>query len=300
MAAAGRASRSRKNREQAKTAAQGGGYRWACPPPRPPPALGGARLASGMPALRAAITDLLASFTASLSAANAASCLRGGLSLGFSPSGRGGGFCLPGRGASTLPPLLLAAAAAAACCSRMCPCSWLAGTMLPQCGQGSSMLQWLSAGPAAGAQGCGGGRGGGRRRQAAAVSDRPADDVHSTPSCTRLVVGCGAPAFGLKAVHTARAPLAGATKTLAVALTSRRRCDRRLARTQLLWAAAAGGAAGALRLAAAGPFATAAACSCPLPLLPGLDVQLARHCYAPGPGRRLQLPQPPRLRLALP
>lgn len=91
---------------------------------------GGARLASGMLAFRAAITLLLASFTASFSAANAAICFRGGFSLGLPSASVGGGaFLGPGRSL-----LLLSAAAlpASACSACMCCCSCGAGCMEPQ------------------------------------------------------------------------------------------------------------------------------------------------------------------------
>jgi len=108
---------------------------------------GGSRDASGMLALRAAMTDLLASFTASFSAANAATCLRGGFTFGL-PSGpsTGAGLGGPGRTAAAAlspPPLLLPASA---CSVLMCCCSCGAATMLPQCGQGSSKAIWVGGG----------------------------------------------------------------------------------------------------------------------------------------------------------
>lgn len=115
------------------------------PAPRPAASLGGARLASGMPALRAAFTDLLASLTASFSAANAANCLRGGFSLGFDPPPAAAAS--PGRAfvldSGSLPPLL--AVDASACSALMCACSRGAGSMLAQCGHGSSRsMMWLA------------------------------------------------------------------------------------------------------------------------------------------------------------
>ena len=106
--------------------------------PRPAASLGGARLASGMPALRAAFTDLFASWTAAFNAAKAASCLRGGFrwAFGVSPSdaaARGRAYSLPAGSLPLLPP-----AAALACSALMCACSWGAGSMLAQCGHGSS------------------------------------------------------------------------------------------------------------------------------------------------------------------
>ncbi len=92
-------------------------------PPRPAASLGGARLASGMPALRAAFTDLFASLTASFSAAKAASCLRGGFNLGFgfSPADdAASGRAFPRVAGS---PPLLSAAGAPPCSALMCACS---------------------------------------------------------------------------------------------------------------------------------------------------------------------------------